>query len=79
MIPDTQFNQIQFTQPPDPSIYLLDPETQAIYHFSLRLTLQRQFRALEELPESPATAFSVSPNRSVFMAINDQVFVATLP
>jgi hypothetical protein len=79
IIPDTQFDQIQFTPPPDPSIYLLDPETQAVYHFSLRLTLQRQFRALEELPDTPATAFSVSPNRTVFIAIHDQVFVATLP
>ncbi len=79
MIPDTQFDQIQFTPPPDPSIYLLDPDTQSIYHFSLRLTLQRQFRALEELPDAAATAFSVNPNRTVFLAINDQVFFAALP
>ncbi len=79
VIPDTQFTQIQFTPPPDPSIYLLDPDTQSIYHFSLRLTLQRQFRSQEQLPDGPATAFSISPTRSIFLAIHDEVFFAALP
>ena len=82
-IPDTQFTQIRFTPPPDPSIYLLDPENRAIYHFSLRLTLQRQFRALETaqdpLPKEAATAFAVNANRTAFLAVGNQVFYTALP
>jgi hypothetical protein len=79
VIQDALFNQIFFSPPPDPSIYMLDPSGQAIYHFSLRLAFQRQFRAVDPLPEGPATAFAVSPNRTVFLAIGNRVFYAALP
>lgn len=80
IIPDALFTEIQFSPPPDPSIYLLDPTTQAIYHFSLRLTLQRQYRPQmdDRAPEESATAFAVSPNRTVFLAFGRQVFYANL-
>jgi len=73
------FKEIQYAPPPDPSLYLLEPETPAIYHFSVRLSYQRQFRPLNPLPEGPATAFTVSPNRQVFLAIGNQVFFSPLP
>ncbi len=79
---DTQFTQIAFTPPPDPSIYLFEPFQQAIYHFSLRLTFQRQYRpqVLSGPPASlPATAFAFTPNRTVLLAVGDQVYVAPLP
>jgi hypothetical protein len=79
VIPDALFNQIYFSPPPDPSMYMLDPGGQAIYHFSLRLAFQRQFRSIDPLPEGPATAFAVSPNRTIFLAIGNQVFYAALP
>jgi hypothetical protein len=79
IIHDAPFSQILYTQPPDPSIYLLDPVNQAIYHFSLRLTFQRQFRSLIDLGEGEATAFTISPNRLVFMAIGSRVYYAELP
>jgi uncharacterized membrane protein len=79
VIPETQFSQILFTAPPDPSVYLLDPVSQAIYHFSLRLTFQRQFQSQEPLSENPAVAFTVSPNRTVFLAIGNEVYYATIP
>lgn len=78
-IGDAQFQQILFTPPPDPSIYLLDPANQAIYHFSLRLTLQRQFRAMDPLAGGNATAFAISPNRTVLIAAGNQVVYANLP
>ena len=79
IIHDAPFNQILYTQPPDPSIYLLDPVNQAIYHFSLRLTFQRQFRSLTNLGEGEATAFTISPNRTIFIATGNRVFYADLP
>ena len=79
--PPPLFSQIQYNQPPDPSLYFLEPEAQAIYHFSLRnLAFQRQY-----LPETPldgeaATAFAHDPlKRLLFLAIGDQVYYAGMP
>ena len=80
LIQNAYFTEIKYVQPPDPSIYMLEPRSRAIYHFSVRLNLQRQFRADETLPEGPATAFTISQgNRTVFMAISNRVFYANLP
>ncbi len=81
---DAGFIRMQTTQPPDPSLYILDKEAASIYHFSLRkLNLQRQYRAVVgadyPLPARPATAFVVTPNRRALLAFNDQVFFAPLP
>jgi hypothetical protein len=78
---DARFIRLQTTQPPDPSLYVLDQAAASIYHFSLRkLNLQRQYRAQVEqdypLPAEPATAFAVTPNRRVMLAFGDQVFAA---
>ncbi len=79
LIEDTIFSQIQFSPPPEPTIYLLDPNSQAIYRFSIRLTLDRQFRSQEPLPAKPASAFTINRiNHTIFLAINDQVYYAPL-
>jgi hypothetical protein len=80
----SHFTRLQATQPPDPSLYILDRQANSIYQFSLRkLNLQRQYRAGLELdyplPERSATAFAVTPNRRVTLAFGDQVFFASLP
>ena len=78
----TIFSEIVFTPPPDPSLYLLDPIQQAVYHLSLQLTLQRQLRP--QIIDSPArnvpsTAFAISPNRTIYLAFGNQVWVGSLP
>jgi hypothetical protein len=76
---DAQFKQILYTSPPDPSIYLLDPINQSVYHFSVRMNLQRQFRPMNALSGDTATAFAISPNRTVFLASGSQIYYAVLP
>ena len=81
---DAKFLKLQSTQPPDPSLYVLDTEANSVYQFSLRkLNLQRQFRPLVEqdypLPDQPATGFVVTPNRKVLLAFGNQAFFAALP
>jgi hypothetical protein len=73
------FSEIQFSPPPDPSLFLLEPETPSIYLFGARLTYQRQYRSENILPEGPATAFAISPSHQVFLAIGNQVYVSPLP
>jgi hypothetical protein len=80
VIRGAHFSEILFVPPPDPSIYLLEPASHAIYHFSVRLTFQRQFQPATELQPGPATAFTVSHhNRTIFLAIGNQVYYAALP
>ncbi len=79
-----RFTQIQTTQPPDPSLYMLDTVNQSVYHLSLRkLNLQRQYRPRIDLdfplPLSNPTAFTVAPNRRLLLAFGNQVFYSTLP
>ena len=74
----THFRQIQFAPPPDPSLYLFDPLDEAIYHLSLKLAFQRQYRPQNPLPGEP-TAFAVGPNRRAFIATEDQVYFAIMP
>lgn len=74
----THFNEIQYAPQPDPSFYLFDPLDEAIYHMSLRLAFQRQYRPLYPLPGDPTT-FAVGPNRRAFIATADQVYYAIMP
>jgi hypothetical protein len=83
-INDAIFNQITFASAPDPSVYMLEPLTQAVYRFSPRsdsLELRGQFRAgidqSATLFSGPATAMIISPNRYMFLSTGNQVFFAT--
>ncbi|MGA2489634.1 MAG: hypothetical protein ABSF99_05540, partial [Anaerolineales bacterium] len=83
-INDAIFTQITFASAPDPSLYMLEPLTRAIYRFSPRsdsLELRGQFRAtIEEnnaLFNGPATAMTISPNRYAFFSVGNQIYYAT--
>lgn len=83
-ITDAIFDQMTFASAPDPSLYLLEPLTRAVYRFSPRsdsLELRGQFRATMEqsntLFNGPATAMAISPNRYIFFSVGNQIFYAT--
>jgi hypothetical protein len=81
---DAKFLLLQSTQPPDPSLYILDEVADAVYQFSLRkLNLQRQYQPMVDqdypLPESPVTGFTLTPNRKMMLAFGNQAFYASLP
>ena len=83
-INDAIFTQVTFASAPDPSLYMLEPLTRAIYRFSPRsdsLELRGQFRATMEqnntLFDGPATAMTISPNRYAFFSVGNQIYFAT--
>ena len=84
-ITDAIFTQMTFANPPDPSLYLLEPLTQAIFRFtsstSEGIILQGQFRRTGdrsyEWVGRPATAMAISPNRYLFISIGNQVYFAS--
>jgi hypothetical protein len=73
------FYQVQHTQPPEPSLYYLDPVNRSVYHFSLRLNLVQQYRPQTDLEEGLITAFAISPSRHLFIALDNKVFISALP
>ena len=79
--PATPLTQITYTAPPDPSLYLLESASHAVYHFSLRnLAMQKQLLPEQLLPSNPATAFAVNQERRMlYLAIGSQVYYATIP
>jgi uncharacterized membrane protein len=76
---ETGFTQIFFSPPPGPSIYMLDPQQQAIYYFSKRMAMQNQYRPVSGVSTEPASAFAISTQRLVFLAIGNQIYYAALP
>lgn len=84
---DSPFIQVLSTQPPDPSLYYLQPGANAIYRFSLRmLTYYEQYRPSASatdaagIPDKPASAFTLQPGgRIAFLAIGNQVYYAGIP
>jgi hypothetical protein len=79
VILDARFEQVVFTPPPDPSLYLLDPVNAAIYHFGLRLTFQRQFRPRNPLHVDTVTTMAIAPNRTLYLVSGNQVYAVILP
>jgi hypothetical protein len=83
---DILFSSMTFTSPPDPSLYMLEPATPAIFRFSPRpeaLYMQNQFRATVDqertLSTSPVSAMAISnsPNRYIFLCVGNQIYYAT--
>ena len=84
IITDAVFTQMAFASAPDPSLYMLEPLTRAVYYFSPRpdsLEMRGQFRAgigqNSALFDGPATAMTISSNRDLFISIGNQVYFAT--
>lgn len=75
-------SQIQATQPPEPSLYVLNPAAPAIYQFSLGMTFVQEIRPLQDgatpVPARPATAFRVTMGRNLVLAFGNQLFIASL-
>lgn len=81
LIPEKPFTQVIVSQPPDPSLFLLQPETRSIYHFSLHtLNYHGQYVSARPLQSGPATAFAVDPlERTLYLAIGNVVYQASIP
>ena len=80
---DSRFTHILSTQPPEPSLYVLDASRQIINQFSLQLKLRRQLRPILNdevfLTNAEPTAFTVTNTREVFIAFGNLIYQATLP
>jgi hypothetical protein len=81
LVPANPYTQIQYSPPPDPALYLLEPSSQAVDLYSLqRLTYQRRYLPVQAMSGGPATAFAVDPlNRIIFLAAGNNVYYGRIP
>ncbi len=81
LVPVNPYTQIEYSQPPDPALYLLEPTGQAVDLFSLqRLTYQRRYLPVNALAGGAATAFTIDPvNRIIFLAAGNSVYYGRIP
>jgi hypothetical protein len=86
LLPESPFSQFLATQPPDPSLYYLQPARQAIYRFSLRFLtyygqyLPRPGSVSAGLNLKAATAFTISPDgRIAYLALGNEIYYAGIP
>ncbi len=83
IVSGVDFTQIQTTQPPDPSVFFMDSQNSAVYHYSLALNMQKQIRpnfiGSISKPEVPITAFTVSPYGLIHFAFGYQLYFGYLP
>jgi hypothetical protein len=70
--------RLVYDPPPEPSLYLLDANTGAVYQLSLKLVLVRQFRPLFPFG-SPATAVAVDTAKRLFVAAGDNIYIGARP
>jgi hypothetical protein len=78
-MPESSYRGILYTNPPDPSISILDTINADIYRFSLRFRLYKRLRPDMgdfELESPVATAFTIGIDRVAFLAFGHQVFYA---
>jgi hypothetical protein len=80
---EAKFTETLTTQAPDASLYMLDQNKPSVYHFSLRLNLQRILipSVIEGYPEpkKPLSAFGITTNRLLLLAYGNQLFYTQVP
>lgn len=78
-LPEAAFVGVLYTEPPDPSVSVLDATHGDIYRFSLRFRLYQRLRpemGAYEVDEPTATAFAIGIDRVAFLAYGHQLFFA---
>ncbi len=81
---DAAITQIVTTEPPEPSIFLLDSEARAVYQFSLGMNFVRkispnQSGSGDSVISGPVTAFTITNARSMVLVIGNRIYTAELP
>ncbi len=80
---NVEFTQEITTQPPEPAIYFLNSTGRTVYQFSLGLNFVRKMTLREtsagQVPDAPASAFTVTGSRVLVMALGNRIYTSELP
>ena len=78
--PVPPYSQVEYSPPPDPSLYLLEPSNHAVDRYSLRnLAFQSRYLPLQTLGPGATAAWVDPVERLIFVADGNRVYYANLP
>jgi len=69
--------ELDYSPPPEPSLYFLDLLSNSVFHYSLRLVYQGQFMP-KELFEEEISAMTIGPPNDLYLAVGSQVYQTRL-
>jgi len=67
-----------YDAPPEPSIFLLNPQNNGLYQLSLKLVFTRQFQAQQTFSQ-PISAMAIDPNKRFFVGVGNNVYAGNRP
>lgn len=76
-IPGANPLQMVYSPPPEPSLFFLDAKTGGIFHYSMRLVYQAEYRPIEPLEEA-VVSITEAPPGDLLLAAGGQVYYAQL-
>jgi hypothetical protein len=69
--------EMDYSPPPEPSLYFLDLLSNSVFHYSLRLVYQGQFMPKEPFEEE-ISAMTLGPPNDLYLAVGSQVYQTRL-
>jgi len=79
---DASFSMMEQAASPNASLFILDQASSGIYQFSLQLNLERTLKIQPNrsypVPDKPPSGFGLSTDLEMFLAFDNQLFIAPL-
>lgn len=79
---DAAFIMMEQSKLPNASLYILDADNPAIYQFSFQLNLERTLKVQPNrsypVPDKAPSGFGLTPDLELFLAFDNQLFIAVL-
>jgi hypothetical protein len=75
-VEDALLNRVYYNEPPEPTLFFLDPLGRGAYRFSLALNFISRYRVTIASDQHEATALAVGADKVLYIAIGNQIFFA---
>jgi hypothetical protein len=75
-VADALLNRIYYNEPPEPTLFFLDPLGRGAYRFSLALNFISRYRVTIAPEGHEATALAVGADKVLYIAIGNQIYYA---
>ena len=75
-VEDALLSRIHYNEPPEPTLFFLDPLGRGAYRFSLALNFISRYRVTVASEKHEATALTVGSDKVLYIAIGNQIYYA---
>lgn len=76
-IPNTFITEMDYSAPPEPSLYFMDTQGASVYQYSMRMVYQNRLESRTAFG-GKLTAMTLGPPNDLYLAAGDQVYYAPL-